>query len=72
MQTPGKKMARLLVVDAKTLERASTLQLIVRFLGYLVSALPFFLGFFIGVFRRDKRTLHDLISHTAVIRDTKN
>ncbi len=72
MQTPGKKMARTLVVDAKTLERASTLQLVVRFFGYLISAIPLFLGFFTGLFRRDKRTLHDLISRTAVIRDTRN
>ncbi len=69
-QTPGKKMARTRVVDAKTFEKASILQLTVRFLGYLISALLFFLGFFIGLLRKDGRTLHDLLSRTAVIYDT--
>lgn len=67
MQTPGKKMARTLVVDAKTLERASIFKLTLRFIGYLLSTLTLFLGFFIGLLRKDNRTLHDLISGTAVI-----
>jgi uncharacterized RDD family membrane protein YckC len=67
MQTPGKKMARTLVVDAKTFERASVFKLTLRFIGYLISALPLFLGFFVGLLRKDNRTLHDLISGTAVI-----
>lgn len=65
-QTPGKKMAKIRVVDATTFERASILQLIVRFFGYFLSLITI-IGFFIGLFRRDKRTLHDLISRTAVI-----
>jgi uncharacterized RDD family membrane protein YckC len=68
-QTPGKKMAKTQVVDAKTFERASILQLSVRFLGYFISALFLFLGFFSGLLRKDGRTLHDLISRTAVIYD---
>jgi len=67
MQTPGKKMARTLVVDAKTLERASIFKLVLRFIGYLISTSTLFLGFFVGLFREDNRTLHDLISGTAVI-----
>ncbi len=67
MQTPGKKMARTFVVDASTLERASIFKLVLRFLGYLLSCLPLFLGFFVGLFRKDNRALHDLISGTAVI-----
>jgi uncharacterized RDD family membrane protein YckC len=65
-QTPGKKMARIKVVDARTFERASWLQLIVRFIGYFISFITL-VGFFVGLLRRDKRTLHDLISRTAVI-----
>ena len=65
-QTPGKKMARIKVVDAKSLELASWPQLIIRFLGYFLSAATL-VGFFIGLMRKDKRTLHDLISRTAVI-----
>ena len=66
-QTPGKKFANIRVVDAKTFKRASIFKLTIRYLGYFISALPLFLGFFIGLFREDNRTLHDLISGTAVI-----
>lgn len=68
-QTPGKKLARICVVDAKTLSPASYQQLIVRFVGYFFSFISI-VGFFIGLFRRDKRCLHDLISGTAVIRES--
>jgi uncharacterized RDD family membrane protein YckC len=65
-QTPGKAMAHTKVVDAKTLKQASYFQLIIRFIGYFISMISL-VGFFIGLFRRDNRTLHDLISRTAVI-----
>ncbi|MEA1916257.1 MAG: RDD family protein [Campylobacterota bacterium] len=65
-QTPGKKMARTRVVDATTLQRASYFQLIIRFFAYFLSAITLF-GFFIGLIRKDKRCLHDLVSHTAVV-----
>ena len=68
-QTPGKKLARICVVDAKTLKRASYQQLIVRFVGYFLSFISV-IGFFIGLFRHDKRCLHDLISGTAVISES--
>jgi uncharacterized RDD family membrane protein YckC len=71
MQTPGKKMARTIVVDAKSFERASYFQLIIRFLGYFISAISI-VGFFIGLFREDKRTLHDLLSRTAVIYEKRS
>ncbi len=65
-KTPGKQLAHCKVVDATTLKPASYFQLIIRFLGYFLSAVTL-IGFFIGLFRRDKRTLHDLISRTAVV-----
>jgi len=65
-QSPGMKMARIQVVDASTLEKASLAKLIIRFVGYMVSILSL-VGFFIGLFRKDKRALHDLISGTAII-----
>ncbi len=67
-QTPGKKLARIRVVDAKTLKNASVLKLTLRFIGYFISLITL-VGFFIGLFRRDKRALHDLLSGTAVIRE---
>lgn len=66
-QTPGKKLARIRVVDAITLENAPYWKLILRFIGYFLSLITV-IGFFIGLFRNDKRALHDLISGTAVIR----
>lgn len=69
-QTPGKKFAQIKVVDARTLERASYWQLCIRFIGYFLSFITL-VGFFVGLLREDKRTLHDLLSATAVIY-TKN
>lgn len=65
-QTPGKKMMHIRVVDALTMHTASWGQLMLRYVGYFVSVIVL-LGFFYGLFRRDGRTLHDLISGTAVI-----
>ncbi len=65
-KTPGKKIAHSKVVDAKTLKQASCFQLAIRFLGYFISAISL-IGFFIGLFRKDNRALHDLLSRTAVI-----
>lgn len=66
-QTPGKKLARIRVVDAKTMDYASYWKLFLRFIGYFLSFITL-IGFFIGLLRKDKRALHDLISGTAVIR----
>lgn len=65
-QTPGKKLAHIRVVDAKTLQHASYWKLSIRFLGYFLSLISI-VGFFIALFRNDKRSLHDLLSGTAVI-----
>lgn len=67
-QTPGKKLARTRVVDSRTFQNASYAKLTLRFIGYFLSLISV-VGFFVGVFRKDKRALHDLLSGTAVIRD---
>jgi uncharacterized RDD family membrane protein YckC len=66
-QTPGKKFARIRVVDAITLKRASYGKLIIRFIGYFLSLITLG-GFFVGLMRKDNKALHDLISGTCVIR----
>ncbi|MDD5717373.1 MAG: RDD family protein [Sulfuricurvum sp.] len=66
-QTPGKKLAQIRVVDAKTLGNAPYWKLILRFIGYFISLITL-VGFFTGLLRKDKRALHDLLSGTAVIR----
>ena len=66
-QTPGKKLARVRVVDAGTLKTAPYWKLILRFIGYFFSLITL-VGFFIGLVRKDNKALHDLISGTCVIK----
>ncbi|MBU0631423.1 RDD family protein [bacterium] len=65
--TPGKKIVKIKIVDAKTFDDITNTQAITRSLGYIVSTIPFLLGFLIVAFRKDKRAFHDLLAGTAVI-----
>lgn len=65
-QTPGKKMASIEIVDSKTLKKASFLKLLVRLLIFMMPIFAFF-SFFIILTNPKKRTLHDILSGTAVI-----
>ena len=67
-QTPGMKMAHIEIVDASGYGKPSYLQLVLRFFSYVLSL--FFFGYLWGLFRKDKRMLHDLISRTAIIYKT--
>ena len=65
--TPGKMAISARIVDAKTGGAPSTGKLVVRYVAYLVSMLPLFLGFvWIGIDRR-KQAFHDKIAGTVVI-----
>jgi uncharacterized RDD family membrane protein YckC len=67
--TPGKLLVHSYIVDAKTLKRAKTSQLVIRYLGYFVSMLTFGLGFiWIGIDSR-KQSLHDKLASTVVVYD---
>lgn len=65
--TPGKLAVALKVVDARTGGRPSTGRLVLRFLCYLVSALPLYLGFLWIAVDRRKQGWHDKIAGTVVI-----
>jgi len=67
-QTPGKKAYQIKVVDAKTAQNITLFQAVLRFLSFLLSA-TFLLGLFVGFYRKDKRSLHDLMTGTMVIQD---
>ena len=67
--TPGKMAISARIVDAKTGGRPSTVRLVVRYVAYLVSTLPFCLGFLWIAFDRKKRGWHDLIAGTVVVYD---
>jgi uncharacterized RDD family membrane protein YckC len=65
--TPGKSALALKIVDARHGGPPSSLQLLVRFFAYLLSALPLYLGFFWIAVDRRKQGWHDKIARTVVI-----
>lgn len=65
--TPGKLLLELRVVDARIGGPPSWPRAIVRYLGYLVSALPLGLGFLWVLIDRRKQTFHDKLARTRVI-----
>jgi uncharacterized RDD family membrane protein YckC len=66
--TPGKMVVGARIVDAKTGEKPSTGQLIGRYLGYYVSAIPLGLGLLWVAFDRRKQGWHDKLAGTVVVR----
>jgi uncharacterized RDD family membrane protein YckC len=64
-QTPGQKAFKIIIVDKTTQKTINYPQAILRFIGYFISMLTI-VGFFLPVFRKDKRALHDIIAHTTV------
>jgi len=65
-QTPGKKMAKVILVDSHTFQKPSFLQLVMRFI-FLIMPLFAFISIPMMLLTRKKLTLHDLISRTTVI-----
>ena len=67
--TPGKMLVSAVIVDAKTLGKPSTGQLISRYLAYYyASMLPLFFGFLWVAFDKHKQGWHDKIAGTLVIK----
>lgn len=66
-QTLGKMLLRLKVVTLSG-GPISLGTSILRWIGYLLSLLPFFAGYVMAGLRPDKRALHDLIARTRVVR----
>ena len=60
------------MVDAKSFEDIDDKQAVTRSVGYIVSTLAFLIGFLMVAFRRDKRSLHDMLAGTSVIYDETN
>lgn len=65
--TPGKMLLGCKVLDAKTLGPMSFKQIIVRLLGYIVSTVFLFFGFFWIGFNKQHRGWHDCMANTLVI-----
>lgn len=65
--TPGKMVLKLAIVDAETLGAPGTKQLLIRYAGYFVCAIPFGYGFIkLGSHPR-KQGWHDRMANTLVI-----
>jgi len=67
--TPGKMLAGLRIVDARTLEKPRPWQWIVRYLAYIPATLIFFLGIFWVAIDRRRQGWHDKLARTLVIYD---
>lgn len=68
--TPGKLMLGLRVVDADSGEFVSPLRGIFRYLGYIVSAIPLYLGYFWMLWDPRCQTWHDKFANTIVVQRT--
>ncbi|MBD3648086.1 MAG: RDD family protein [Pseudomonadales bacterium] len=66
--TPGKMVFKARIANAGDGGKPSTGRLIIRYLGYFVSLLPFGLGFLWIAFDARKQGWHDKMADTVVIR----
>lgn len=66
-QTPGYRAYSLRVIDSNTKENISILKAILRFTLFIFSATVIF-GILIALFRKDRKTLYDLLSKSEVIK----
>jgi len=68
--TPGKLFLKLAVVDAVTGKNLTGSQSLIRYLAYIVSALPLFLGYVWVAWDEKKQAWHDKLARSVVIRRT--
>lgn len=67
--TPGKRMLGLRLINEQTGENLDLGKSIVRYIGYIVSALVFLLGFIWVAFDKKKKGWHDHMAGSVVIVD---
>lgn len=65
--TPGKILMECRIVNARDFVPITHKQAVIRMVGYLVAALPIYLGFAWIAFDRRKQGLHDKLAGTVVI-----
>lgn len=66
--TPGKMLMRIEIRDAATYELMTRKQAVGRFLGYMISGIPFTLGFLWMAFSKKKQCWHDKMAGTIVVK----
>ena len=70
--TPGKMVLGLRIVDAETGGMPTMGRLTLRYVGYLVSALPLCLGYLWALWDKRKQGWHDKMAGTLVVRDVRD
>jgi len=65
--TPGKMLIKSKIVDANDFGPVPTTRFIVRYFSYIISTLPFCLGFLWVAFDSKKQGWHDKIAKTVVV-----
>lgn len=65
-QTPGYRAYNIMLIDEHTKKKPSLLIILFRNLAAILSLFTF-VGWAVMFFRKDKKTLHDLLSATAVV-----
>ena len=66
MATPGKMALGLIITDEHG-NRIGAVTAAVRYICYLISAIPLYIGFFIIGFTEKRMGLHDMIARTRVV-----
>jgi uncharacterized RDD family membrane protein YckC len=69
--TPGKLVLGIRIVDATTGGTPTIGRLVLRYVGYLISALPLGLGYLWIIWDARKQGWHDKMAGTVVIRDAR-
>lgn len=70
--SPGKFLLGCQVVDAETYRRVTWGQALLRYVCYLVSALPLGLGYFWVAWDKRRQSFHDRIAKTVVIMEDES
>jgi len=65
-QTPGFKAYDLILIDDKTKQTLGFIPAVLRYFMFIISAISI-IGVLLPFFRKDKKTLQDLVMHTSVI-----
>ena len=68
--TPGKMLFKIKVLNHETGENLTwTMAFVREVIGKFISAIILGIGFFMAIFREDKRALHDMIASSHVIQE---
>lgn len=69
--TPGKLALGIRIIDAETGGAPPIGRLVLRYLGYIVSAIPLGLGYFWMLWDARRQTWHDKIGGTLVVKTSR-